>query len=659
MAVKFTNNAVTTLTASISIGATSFAVASNTGFPTISGSDYTYLTVGEEVVKVTGISGTTFTCDAVSSTHSSGDNVELRMTSELLTDFATDLEAMPKTGGTFTGAVSMSANKITNLDTPTATTDATTKAYVDGVVGTNATAIALNTAKTGITSGQASAITANTSKVTNATHTGEVTGATTLTIANNIIDEANLKVSNAPTNGYSLTAQSSASGGLTWAEVGLADDSVTTAKIVNDAVTEAKLANAINSAIAANTAKTGITSGQASAITANTAKSTNVTTNLSTTTTSTTNTVVSSDGTNAVLPAATTSVAGMQTAADKTKLNGIATGATANVGDITGVTAGSGMSGGGTSGTVTLTNSSPNIVQTTVSGNAGTATTLATARTIAGVSFNGSANISLNNNAITNGAGYTTNTGDITNVGVTSPITGGGSSGSVTIAHSTAAGNKHIPTGGSSGQFLKYSASGTAVWATVTASAIPAGSVMSFFQSSAPTGWTKVTSQNNKVLRVVSGTGGGTGGTWATSSGVTTSTIGSHTHTSAAHTHTGASHTHTSAGHTHSTTAHTLSIAEMPAHTHYRGPYTPGSAAAYAASGYNSFFDPASTQTTSTGGGGSHTHGNTGSTTPSATGATTPSSGGSTTPAATGSAGGHSHTISAPQYIDVIICSKD
>jgi hypothetical protein len=39
-------------------------------------------------------------------------------------------------------------------------------------------------------------------------------------------------------------------------------------------------------------------------------------------------------------------------------------------------------------------------------GNATTATTLQNARTIAGVSFNGSANISLNNNAITNGAGY-------------------------------------------------------------------------------------------------------------------------------------------------------------------------------------------------------------------------------------------------------------
>ena len=36
----------------------------------------------------------------------------------------------------------------------------------------------------------------------------------------------------------------------------------------------------------------------------------------------------------------------------------------------------------------------------------GSAATLTTARTIAGVSFDGSANISLNNNAITNGAGY-------------------------------------------------------------------------------------------------------------------------------------------------------------------------------------------------------------------------------------------------------------
>jgi len=69
-------------------------------------------------------------------------------------------------------------------------------------------------------------VAANTAKVTNATHTGEVTGATALTIADNVVDEANLKVSNSPTNGYFLSAQSGNTGGLTWAAVAsdLVDD---------------------------------------------------------------------------------------------------------------------------------------------------------------------------------------------------------------------------------------------------------------------------------------------------------------------------------------------------------------------------------------------------------------------------------------------------
>jgi hypothetical protein len=57
------------------------------------------------------------------------------------------------------------------------------------------------------------------SKTTNATHSGEVTGATALTIADNVVDEANLKVSNTPSNGYFLSAQSGNTGGMTWAEV--------------------------------------------------------------------------------------------------------------------------------------------------------------------------------------------------------------------------------------------------------------------------------------------------------------------------------------------------------------------------------------------------------------------------------------------------------
>ena len=59
-------------------------------------------------------------------------------------------------------------------------------------------------------------------------------------------------------------------------------------------------------------------------------------------------------------------------------------------------------------GTLTITNTKPNIVQTTVTGNAGSATKLLNARLIAGVSFNGTANIALNNANITNGANYIT-----------------------------------------------------------------------------------------------------------------------------------------------------------------------------------------------------------------------------------------------------------
>jgi hypothetical protein len=55
---------------------------------------------------------------------------------------------------------------------------------------------------------------------------------------------------------------------------------------------------------------------------------------------------------------ATTSVAGFMSSTDKTKLDGIATGATANTGTVTSITAGTGLSGGAitTSGTIALAN---------------------------------------------------------------------------------------------------------------------------------------------------------------------------------------------------------------------------------------------------------------------------------------------------------------
>ena len=52
---------------------------------------------------------------------------------------------------------------------------------------------------------------------------------------------------------------------------------------------------------------------------------------------------------------------------------------------------------------------------TSCTGNSATATKLATARTIAGVSFDGTSNITLNNANITNGAGYVTSNTQLTN----------------------------------------------------------------------------------------------------------------------------------------------------------------------------------------------------------------------------------------------------
>ena len=85
--------------------------------------------------------------------------------------------------------------------------------------------------------------------------------------------------------------------------------------------------------------------------------------------------------------------------------------------------------------------------------------------------------------------------------------------------------NLYISNAGSNGQFLQKQSgnNGGLTWATVSSEDyIPDGSVMVFFQAYAPTGLSKVTTQNDKTLRVVSGTGGGTGGDWAMSAGETT-----------------------------------------------------------------------------------------------------------------------------------------
>lgn len=113
-----------------------------------------------------------------------------------------------------------------------------------------------------------------------------------------------------------------------------------------------------------------------------------------------------------------------------------------------------------------------------------------------------------------------------------------------------------------------------------SAAGFPAGTLMLFQQTAAPTGWTKQTTHNNKALRIVSGTAGSGGSidfTTAFASGL-------------------------SAG------ATTLSIAQIPSHTH---DYSRSNNSNYQVTCCASMYanqGVATVASAATGGGGSHTH---------------------------------------------------
>ena len=129
------------------------------------------------------------------------------------------------------------------------------------------------------------------------------------------------------------------------------------------------------------------------------------------------------------------------------------------------------------------------------------------------------------------------------------------------------------------------------------------GTDMVFFQAAAPTGWTKSTANNDKYLRVVTGDGGGTGGTAAV----------------------------TSPAHNIAAAATTLALNQIPAHAHagvvtgaskqVEQTYT-GNSSAHMVNNVNTG------SSSNAGGGASHSHNMSGS-------------------------------ITTPQYIDVIVAAKD
>ena len=158
-----------------------------------------------------------------------------------------------------------------------------------------------------------------------------------------------------------------------------------------------------------------------------------------------------------------------------------------------------------------------------------------------------------------------------------------------------------------------------------------AGTLMLFQQTTAPTGWTKQTTHDNKALRVVTGTASSGGSN--TFSGVF--------NTAVAVSGTSNNSTVTISG---STAGHTLSLSEIPSHRHLEGGHVEfGTGDSESAGTRNTGNDGGARRfyTDYQGGGGSHSHS-----------------------AGTLAGDNHSHTYTSNlelnvQYVDLIIAAKD
>lgn len=175
---------------------------------------------------------------------------------------------------------------------------------------------------------------------------------------------------------------------------------------------------------------------------------------------------------------------------------------------------------------------------------------------------------------------------------------------------------------------------GASGWVSSASAALGfvSGTALLFAQTAAPSGWTKSTTHNDKMLRIVSGTAGSGG-----SAGVSTAW--------------------SSVALSGTVAGHTLSVTELPAHTHSG---TTGGQSATHTHGYNTYSDNTSQQN---GNGGVTTwHGDAAATSSTASGDHNHSF---TTDNGTGSGGSHGHGLSinsftvTPAYVDSIICTKN
>ena len=336
MAVKFSNNAATVLAANASSSTTSLTVSDGSVFPTLSGSDYTYVTLEDlsenrEVVKVTAISGNTLTVvrgqDGTSArAFSTADKCELRITAALLNDLNTeaDTESVSIDGDTMTGGLTVPSLSVTGNTTTSGTIDgrdvSVDGAKLDGIEAgatadqTNAEIRAAVEAAT-----DSNVFTdADHSKLNAIEASADVTDATNVTAAGALMDSEVTNLADVKafdSSDYATATQ----GNKADAALPLAGGAMTGAITTNSTFDGRDVS-------VDGTKLDGIETG------------------------------ATADQSNAEIRAAVeaASDSNVFTNADHSKLDGISAGATANAGDITGVTAGTGLTGGGSSGSVTL-----------------------------------------------------------------------------------------------------------------------------------------------------------------------------------------------------------------------------------------------------------------------------------------------------------------
>ena len=219
MSVLFSNNASTTLSAGVGNSATSITVADGSVFPSISGSDYFYVTLEvdsdsdlKEIVKVTARSGNTLTItrgqDGTSArTFSSGDKCELRLNAAALNDAVVGNNTTEMLLNQFTGDGSTTSFTLSNSPD-----ENLTNVFLSGVYQSK---------------------------------------------SNYSISGSSLTFSTAPPNGLPIEVMVAKSVEISIATP--ADGSVTTAKIADDAVTSDKLSNALSTKIAGIEASADVT----------------------------------------------------------------------------------------------------------------------------------------------------------------------------------------------------------------------------------------------------------------------------------------------------------------------------------------------------------------------------------------------------------------